>query len=474
MKFRRIICTLLSAALLLTTLLACGITAGAASSGLAVTSTLKDGTWTVQLYGMTKQQYTTFVNGKKGFRANINSADGLSSIFIAPDFTKNSEKAAIPGYKGGKKVYAGLYGRGLTSYSTWASTISCDGLYGTAPGKTYGFEWKLDDSDSEIHEFLPSIFCSPDISVTFEDVYRAPLKISGIGTKAEVTAQWGEAPLTYSTDKTTAYVTIPAVNMSRYTGRKNAVLDLSLTVGKYSVNVKFSGGSSGFTYNASAGGADVTKSVKLGGSFDKYGAAILTADMGVEAPDSISAVFRITENGKLTCGSNTAVTLKAPEPPKDISKLKFSKIPDAQCTGKALEPELTIKDGKKTLVYMKDYITSCRNNVLVGTATVTITGRGNYTGTKTMTFKVVPQKVKLTGKTSGTKENLSWSKSAGAEGYEVHRSVNGGKFGKLSTDALKYTAKLEKGKSYQFKIRPYATVNGKKVYGPWSNVVSVK
>ncbi len=159
----------------------------------------------------------------------------------------------------------------------------------------------------------------------------------------------------------------------------------------------------------------------------------------------------------------------------DISTLKFGKISNKTYTGKAITPTVTVKDGDKKLVKGTDYTVSYKNNTKIGTATVTITGKGDYTGTKTLTFKIVPKKVKLTGKSSGTKENLSWKKSAGAAGYEVYRSIDGGKFTRLTaTKTLKYTAKLTAGKSYKFKVRPYATVNGKKVYGSWSNVVSVK
>ena len=159
---------------------------------------------------------------------------------------------------------------------------------------------------------------------------------------------------------------------------------------------------------------------------------------------------------------------------KAISEAKFTAIKDQSYTGKAIKPTVTVKDGDKKLVKGTDYTVSYKNNTKVGTATVTISGKGDYTGTKTLTFKIVPQKVKLTGKTSGTKENLSWKKSAGAAGYEVYRSIDGGKFTRLTaTKTLKYTAKLTAGKSYKFKVRPYATVNGKKVYGSWSNVVSV-
>lgn len=158
-----------------------------------------------------------------------------------------------------------------------------------------------------------------------------------------------------------------------------------------------------------------------------------------------------------------------------ISTVTVSPISNNTYTGKAITPIVTVKDGDKKLVKSTDYTVSYKNNTKIGTATVTISGKGDYTGTKTLTFKIVPKKVKLTGKSSGTKENLSWKKSAGAAGYEVYRSIDGGKFTRLTaTKTLKYTAKLTAGKSYKFKVRPYATVNGKKVYGSWSNVVSVK
>lgn len=159
----------------------------------------------------------------------------------------------------------------------------------------------------------------------------------------------------------------------------------------------------------------------------------------------------------------------------NISALTTGKISNQAYSGKAIKPTVTVKDGDKKLVNGTDYTVSYKNNTNIGTATVTITGKGNYTGTKTLTFKIVPKKVALTGKASGAKETLSWKKSLGATGYVVYRSVDGGKFTKLATTkSLKYTAKLTAGKNYQFKVRPYATVNGKKVYGSWSNIIKTK
>lgn len=159
----------------------------------------------------------------------------------------------------------------------------------------------------------------------------------------------------------------------------------------------------------------------------------------------------------------------------DISEAQTAKIKNQTYTGKAIKPSVTVKDGDKKLVNGTDYTLSYKNNTKPGTATVTITGKGKYTGTKTVTFNIVPKKVKVTSKKSGSQAVLSWKKSAGAAGYEIYGSVNGGTFNNLAvTKALKYTTKLTAGKSYQFKVRPYSTVNGKKVYGSWSKVVSVK
>ncbi len=170
--------------------------------------------------------------------------------------------------------------------------------------------------------------------------------------------------------------------------------------------------------------------------------------------------------------------------PYDISHYGIDEIKTKIYSGKPIKPSVRLYSEiidmennyvRSYLIEGTDYTVSYKNNIKIGNATVTISGKGDYTGTKTLTFKIVPKKVKLTGKTSGTKETLSWSKSAGATGYEVYRSVNGGKFTRLTTTkALNYTAKLTASRSYKFKVIPYAIVNGKKVYGSWSNVVSVK
>ena len=72
---------------------------------------------------------------------------------------------------------------------------------------------------------------------------------------------------------------------------------------------------------------------------------------------------------------------------KDISKAKVT-AKNMTETGSALKPEPTVVLDGKTLVKGTDYTVSYSNNVKPGKATVTVTGKGGYTGKATGTFTI--------------------------------------------------------------------------------------
>ena len=59
--------------------------------------------------------------------------------------------------------------------------------------------------------------------------------------------------------------------------------------------------------------------------------------------------------------------------------------------GSAKEPAVTVKDGTTVLKSGTDYTAAYKNNTKAGTATVTIAGKGNYSGTVTKTFTLKPK-----------------------------------------------------------------------------------
>ena len=56
--------------------------------------------------------------------------------------------------------------------------------------------------------------------------------------------------------------------------------------------------------------------------------------------------------------------------------------------GSAKKPTVTVKNGSTTLTSGTDYSVTYKNNTNAGTATATISGKGNYTGTVSKTFKI--------------------------------------------------------------------------------------
>ena len=73
---------------------------------------------------------------------------------------------------------------------------------------------------------------------------------------------------------------------------------------------------------------------------------------------------------------------------KIIQDTWIQDIPSTTYTGSAKKPNVTVKDGETTLTEGVDYTVSYTNNVNAGTATVTVTGKGNYTGSVSKNFTI--------------------------------------------------------------------------------------
>lgn len=145
--------------------------------------------------------------------------------------------------------------------------------------------------------------------------------------------------------------------------------------------------------------------------------------------------------------------------------------------GKAVVPKVKITYKGKELVKDKDYTISCKSNTKIGTASVTITGKGNYTGSVKKTYQITLGTPAVTSvKTSGKDAvKLTWKKTAGATKYLVYR-YDGKTWKKAGTTAsTTFTdRKLKKGMTYKYKVRAVCQNNGKNVYSSYSVVKSVK
>ncbi len=120
-------------------------------------------------------------------------------------------------------------------------------------------------------------------------------------------------------------------------------------------------------------------------SGNKATCRIETKDHGNELGEYVTDPYVYDYKGNCTAHSRVPVYVADP-----ISNCSVNNIPDQIYTGKAINPLPTIYFGSKTLIKDTDYVLSYKNNVDIGTASITITGKGKYTGSKTVTFKIVP------------------------------------------------------------------------------------
>ena len=94
----------------------------------------------------------------------------------------------------------------------------------------------------------------------------------------------------------------------------------------------------------------------------------------------------VTLTGIGSCTGERRFTYKIV--PADLYEATVSAIVDQVYTGKVVEPRPVVRCGGRTLVLNTDYTVTYKNNINVGTATVTVTGKGNYTGKKEATFEI--------------------------------------------------------------------------------------
>ncbi len=202
-------------------------------------------------------------------------------------------------------------------------------------------------------------------------------------------------------------------------------------------------------------------------------------DYTVSYEDNINAgTAKVVIKGK---GNYTGtVTRTFTIKPKTLSSIKIKLAATSYSyNGTFKTPAVKITHNENTLKKDSDYTVSYKNNKAIGTATVTITGNGNYTGMRTLTFKINPARVtsfKQSAEYSASTIKMTWKKVSGAAGYAVYRgtSKNGAyKLLKTVTTNFCNNSGLKAGSKYYYKVRAYKTVNGKKVYGDYSESISM-
>ena len=158
------------------------------------------------------------------------------------------------------------------------------------------------------------------------------------------------------------------------------------------------------------------------------------------------------------CGKETTKKVAKIESIK-LSQTTFYYNGEAQTPEKAVIKDADGNSLKLGTDYDFDY-SSGNFSAKVGTYKIKIVFKGKYSGSKTLSFKIVPAVVTgIKAKADTTSVKLTWAKSGGATGYRVYRYDTSSKKWvtvKSSTKETSYTIKnLKAGTAYTFAVKPY-------------------
>ena len=190
----------------------------------------------------------------------------------------------------------------------------------------------------------------------------------------------------------------------------------------------------------------------------------------------------VVENGDITLADATSATTTftmpagevsvkatykdAPHTHPKISSVKLSTV-NYTYNGSAKKPSVTVKDSKGTaLKNGTDYTVSyASGRTKIGKYKVTVTFKGNYSGSKAMYFEIGPKNPSSVKTTLYGYDDVkvSWSKVSGASGYKVYYKKSSASSWTLlkTTTATSYKkANLSDGVKYDFKVVTYKKVNG--------------
>lgn len=191
----------------------------------------------------------------------------------------------------------------------------------------------------------------------------------------------------------------------------------------------------------------------------------------------LNSCIRSLENSSSLYNTSDA-DYKASEPSKmAVTSDMISTVPDKYYIGKNITPSVTVKNDGIKLVKDKDYTVTYKNNKKIGTATVIITGKGNYILSCKTTFKIKMAKAVISKVKAGKKKAvIDIKKVPGAKKYRVEISTNKNfkpsksvKVKNTSLNKVTFTG-LKSGKKYYVRAMAYAGSDK----GAYSKTVSVK
>ena len=287
-----------------------------------------------------------------------------------------------------------------------------DGYSATANGYTWYAVKVGDKTYYTVAEYLKKV----SSTTTTKKIADSTITVASVSTKAYTGSAIKPSPaikdgsktLVKGTDYTLKYskntwpgtATITITGKGSYTGTRKITFKIKGTYTTYTTT-------EALNYRSGAG----TSAARVG-TLNK-GTSVKVLNKSAKKADGYTW-YAINLDGKFYYVASSYLKKAATAKAITASTITVAKVSAKKYTSKAIKPSPAVMDGTKTLVKGTDYTLKYSNNIMPGKATITITGKGNYTGSRKVTFTIKGSYTKYT-----TTEALNYRDKAGLTGKVV-------------------------------------------------------
>ena len=302
-----------------------------------------------------------------------------------------------------------------------------------------------------------SLTCQDDLTYTGKAQYP---KVTVRDVKENLLVEGTDYSLEYSGNVNAGTGTVRVIFQGRYTGtmtreftiRPKDLSQAAIVLSQSSYTFDGKAKQPAVSISGLSGGTDYTVTYK---NNTNAGTATVNASGKGNYCGTASATFRIAPAGI----SGWSISLSAAS---------------YAYTGTVRKPTVRIT-GIQAEDYLVKYSNASSKNV--GTYTVTVSGRRNYTGSRSLTYTIKPKATSISSLTAASKAfTVKWKKvSAQATGYQIQYSTSstfasGNKTVNITSykTVSKKVTSLKASKKYYVRVRTYKTVGTKTYYSAWS------
>ena len=178
----------------------------------------------------------------------------------------------------------------------------------------------------------------------------------------------------------------------------------------------------------------------------------------------------VSKNGYAETTTTNRAKVRVTTP---LSRATIGSIAAQTYTGKGITPSVTVKYNRITLTNGTDYTVSYSNHINPGTATVTITGKGYYTGSRKINFTINKPAVKLPTQATSSKVsidqsgNIARSIKSGTNVNSLLQSINEKQYCEIRKNNVKQSGNVSVGTGMQLCV-----INNNKVVKSYNIIVT--